>query len=242
MRRSLPALLKDARQKTEKKATRTPSTKKSILIVDDHTVFRAGLISILKGQTDLEIGGEAKDYSSGLDAIRAKPFDLVIVDIGLGVAADGLELIKTLKAEQPDLHILIVSIRDESVYAGRGLRAGAGGYLMKRDTTADSLLKALRHVFSGEIYLSGEMQQRVLASYVRGTPETSTAVDLLSDRELEVLHLVGHGVDVKEIARKLNLSPKTVQTYRDRIRQKMVFADARELARFAHEWVDNEEG
>lgn len=226
--------------KKQKKATPTP--KKSILVVDDHTVFRAGLISILKGQTDLEIGGEADNYSSGLDAIRSKPFDLVILDIGLGSTADGLELIKSLKAEQPALHVLIVSIRDESVYAGRGLRAGAGGYLMKRDTTAESLLNALRHVFSGEIYLSAAMQQRVLTNYVRGSSETRTAVDLLSDRELEVLHLVGHGVDVKEIARKLNLSPKTIQTYRDRIRQKLIFADARELARFAHEWVDKEEG
>ena len=112
-------------------------------------IFRAGLISILKDQADLGSGGEAIDYASGLAAVRAKPFDLVIIDIGLGVTADGLELIKSIKAEQPDLHILIVSVRDESIYAGRCLRAGAGGYVMKRETTA-SLLEALRHVFSGK--------------------------------------------------------------------------------------------
>ena len=226
--------------KQKKVAAPSPLSRKSILIVDDHSVFRAGLISILKGQTDLEIGGEAIDYASGLEAVRTKIFDLVIIDIGLGDGADGLELIKSIKAEQPDLHVLIVSVRDESIYAGRGLRAGAGGYLMKRETT-DSLLRALRHVFSGEIYLSTAMQQRVLANYALGSSRAGTAVDLLSDRELEVLHLVGHGVDVKEIAAQLHLSPKTVQTYRDRIRQKLAFANARELARFAHGWVDAEE-
>jgi DNA-binding NarL/FixJ family response regulator len=225
----------------QRPASRPPPGKKSILIVDDHTVFRAGLISILRDQTDLEVGGEAADYASGLDAIRTKAFDLVIVDIGLGMNADGLELIKSIKAEQPDLHVLIVSVRDESVYAARSLRAGAGGYLMKAETTSDSLLKALRHVFSGEIYLSPSMQQRVFASYFHGSSEGGTMVDLLSDRELEVLHLVGHGNDVKQIASQLHLSPKTVQSYRDRIRQKLVFANARELARFAHEWVESEE-
>jgi DNA-binding NarL/FixJ family response regulator len=219
----------------------SPISRKSILLVDDHSIFRTGLSTILRDQRDLQVGGEAEDYATGLKAIRAQVFDLVIVDIGLGFTADGLELIKTIKAEQPDLHILIVSVRDESVYASRSLRAGAAGYLMKGDTTTDSLLKALRHVFAGEIYLSQAMQQRVLANHIHGSSETGVAVDLLSDRELEILHLVGHGVDVKQIAAKLNLSPKTVQTYRDRIRQKLVFANARELARFAHEWVESEE-
>lgn len=226
----------------QKKAAQPPVKKKSILIVDDHLVFRAGLRTILKGQADLEVGGEADGYASGLDAVRKTPFDLVIVDIGLGSTADGLELIKSIKAEQPNLHVLIISIRDESIYAGRSLRAGAGGYLMKKETTEERLLSALRHVFQGEIYLSPKMQQRILTTFIRGTDETSTAVDLLSDRELEVLHQVGHGTDVKKIAASLNLSPKTIQTYRDRIRQKLVFADSRELTRFAHEWVDAEEG
>jgi DNA-binding NarL/FixJ family response regulator len=230
------------RAKALKKKAPPPAKKKSILIVDDHTVFRTGLMTLLQGQADMEVGGEAADYASGLDAVRKKPFDLVIADIGLGTTADGLELIKSIKAEKPELHILIISIRDESVYAGRTLRAGAGGYLMKRETTADSLLSALRHVFSGEIYLSAAMQQRVLATYARRPSDMSTAVDLLSDRELEILHLVGHGIEVKKIAAQLNLSPKTVQSYRDRIRQKLVFADARELARFAKEWVETEEG
>lgn len=227
--------------RTKKKVAKPKLTKKSILIVDDHSVFRAGLISLLKDQIDLEVGGQAEDYASGLEAVRKQPFDLVIIDLGLGVSADGLELIKSIKAEQPAVHVLIISIRDESIYAGRSLRAGAGGYLMKRETTADSLLKAVRHVFSGEIYLSAAMQQRILSNYVHGSSEPSTAVDLLSDRELEILHLVGHGIGVKEIAAKLHLSPKTVQSYRDRIRQKLVFANARELARFAHDWVQVEE-
>jgi DNA-binding NarL/FixJ family response regulator len=215
--------------------------KKSILIVDDHAVFRAGLMSILKGQADLEVGGEATDYATGLEAVRKTPFDLVIVDLGLGGTADGLELIKSIKAEKPDLPVLIVSIREETTYAGRALRAGAGGYLMKIETTAASLLKALRHIFSGEIYLSSAMQQRVLVNHARGSSETSVAIDLLSDRELEILHLIGHGTEVKNISHDLHLSPKTVQAHRDRIRQKLVFANARELARFAHNWVNEEE-
>lgn len=224
------------------KNKKTPPKKKNILIVDDHLVFRAGLMALLKGQIDLEVGGEAGDYATGMDAVRKHPFDLVVIDIGLGSSADGLELIKSIKAEQPDVHILVISIREESIYAGRSLRAGACGYLMKKETTAESLLSALRHVFSGEIYLSRKMQQRILVNYVRGSEETSTAVDLLSDRELEVLHQVGHGTPVKEIAASLKLSAKTIQTYRDRIRQKLVFADARELAQFAHQWVETEEG
>jgi DNA-binding NarL/FixJ family response regulator len=224
------------------KTKKTPPKKKSILVVDDHLVFRAGLMALLKGQVDLEVGAEAGDYGTGMEAVRKQPFDLVVIDIGLGSTADGLELIKSIKAEQPAVHILVVSIREESVYAGRSLRAGAGGYLMKKETTADSLLSALRHVFSGEIYLSRKMQQRILANYVRGSEETSSAVDLLSDRELEVLHQVGHGIAVKKIAASLNLSAKTIQTYRDRIRQKLAFADARELAHFAHKWVEAEEG
>jgi DNA-binding NarL/FixJ family response regulator len=228
--------------RTRKKGAKPRPAKKSILIVDDHSVFRAGLVSMLKGQADLEVVGQAEDFAGGLEAIRKQPFDLITIDLGLGVSADGLELIKAIKAEQPQLHVLIISIRDESIYAGRSLRAGAGGYLMKKETTADSLLKALRHVFSGEIYLSAAMQQRILSNYVHGSSEPSTAVDLLSDRELEILHLVGHGIGVKEIAAKLHLSPKTVQSYRDRIRQKLVFANARELTHFAHHWVQAKEG
>jgi DNA-binding NarL/FixJ family response regulator len=224
------------------KTKKTPLKKKSILLVDDHLVFRAGLMALLKGQVDLEVGAEAGDYGTGMDAVRKQPIDLVVIDIGLGSTADGLELVKSIKAEQPSVHILVVSIREEAIYAGRSLRAGACGYLMKKETTAETLLNALRHVFAGEIYLSSKMQQRILTNYVRGSEETSTAVDLLSDRELEVLHQVGHGTAVKEIAASLNLSPKTIQTYRDRIRQKLVFADARELAHFAHKWVEAEEG
>lgn len=235
------AIPSDNMPKKQKKTAAPAVKKKSILIVDDHLVFRTGLTTIVKEQPDLEVGGEAGDYATALDAIRAKPFDLVIIDIGLGSTADGLELIKSIKAEQTGLHVLVVSIREESIYAGRSLRAGAGGYLMKKDTTADSLLNAVRHVFSGEISLSRKMQQRMLTTYIRGHDETSSAVDLLSDRELEVLHQVGHGIDVKQIAASLHLSPKTIQSYRDRIRQKLVFADSRELARFAHEWVQTEE-
>lgn len=225
----------------QKSVSKPPLKKKSILIVDDETIFRAGLTSILGGQPDLDVGGEATDYTSGLGAIRTKAFDLVIVDLGLGMSADGLELMKSIRAEQPDLPVLIVSIRDESIYASRSLRAGASGYLMKREATSDSLLKALRHIFSGLIYLSSAMQQRIIINYVHKSSEAGTAVDLLSDRELEVLHLVGHGIETKQIAIYLNLSPKTVQCYRDRIRQKLVFANAGELARFAHDWVEDEE-
>ena len=223
----------------QKNVAEIPFRRKSILVVDDHSVFRAGLISILKDQADLEVGGEAIDYASGLAAVRAKPFDLVIVDIGLGETADGLELIKSIKAEQPDLHILIVSsgmnrfMRTLPSRRRRRVPDEARNDRSAGASTAACFLGRNLSQLSDAAAGPGQLRPRLFG--------TGTAVDLLSDRELEILHLVGHGIDVRKIAADLNLSPKTVQTYRDRIRQKLAFANARELARFAHEWVGTEE-
>jgi DNA-binding NarL/FixJ family response regulator len=210
--------------------------KRSILLVDDHPIFRRGLADLLNQEGDFEVNGEAASYAEALDAVRRERFDLVIVDLGLGDTADGLELIKSIKAEQPKTAILVMSVRDEAIYAGRALRAGALGYIMKRESV-ECVLSASRCVFGGEVYLSPVMTKRFIHNQVHGSSESGEGVDLLTDRELEVFHLIGHGGEVREIARNLNLSGKTVEAHRERIKQKMDFASSRELARFASNWM-----
>jgi len=205
-------------------------------LVDDHPIFRKGMASLLNEEADFDVRGQVGNYAEGLDAIRSERFDLIIMDIGLGATADGLELIKCIRAEQPEMAILVISVRDEALYAGRSLRAGARGYVMKRESL-DCILNALRCVGRGEIYLSPLMTKRFIHNQVHGSSESSEGVDLLTDRELEVFHLIGHGGEIRKIAMDLNLSAKTVEAHRERIKQKLDLPNSRELARFATNWM-----
>lgn len=182
------------------------------------------------------VRGEVSNCAEALAAIRDNLFDLVIIDIGLSNGADGLETTKMLKAEQPKIRILIISVRDEELYAGRALRAGAGGYIMKREST-DDVLAALRSVLTDVVHLSPAMKMRVIHNHVHGSSEKGVAVDLLTDRELEVFHLIGHGNDVGKIAIDLSLSRKTIEAHREHIKKKLDFKNSRELARFAVQWL-----
>jgi DNA-binding NarL/FixJ family response regulator len=222
------------------KRTRLKKRKRAILIVDDHPLFRRGIADLLNQEKDLEVRGEAATCAEALAAIRREPFELVIIDIGLGDGADGLETTKVLKAEQPKIRILIVSMRDEALYAGRCLRAGARGYVMKRESN-DCVLAAVRSVFAGEVYVSPAMGKRFIRNRIHGSSEQGAAVDLLTDRELEVLHLIGHGNDVRKIAMDLHLSRKTIEAHREHIKEKLDFRTSRELARFAVQWLTNGE-
>lgn len=208
-----------------------------ILVVDDHPLFRKGLAQILNSEIDLEVRAEAENSPAALEALRRMPMDLAVVDIGLHGSANGIELTKSIKAEHPDLPVLVLSMHDEMLYADRALRAGARGYLMKREAL-DCVITAVRSVLSGEIYISPTMTKHIVAEHVGVNGQPYSAVETLTDRELEILQLIGEGKEVSEIAKGLHISPKTVEAHRGHIKEKLKLANAREVTRFAIRWVD----
>ena len=213
--------------------------KRGILLVDDHPLFRRGMGALLDSQDDMEVRGEAENSGGALEAIRRERFDLAIVDIGLRGSANGIELMKSIKAEHPELPVLMVSMYDESLYAERALRAGARGYVMKREAL-DCVLGAIRDVLRGEIYISPAMSKRMIFDHIHGSGEARSAVERLSDRELEVFQLIGEGRDMHEIAKVLHLSKKTVEAHRANIKEKLGVTSAREVVRYASQWVNQQ--
>ncbi|MGA3172653.1 MAG: response regulator transcription factor [Chthoniobacteraceae bacterium] len=214
--------------------------KRRILIVDDHPLFRHGIGDLINAEADLEVCGEADNAPSALDSIRSLAPDLVTIDISLR-GANGIELLKSIKAEHPKLPLLVLSMHDENLYALRALRAGARGYIMKQEAL-DRVMSAIRQVLQGELYVSPSMSGRMIEEFVQGgSGNTSGSIaDKLTDRELEILQLIGQGHGVQQIARELNLSAKTVETHRAHVKEKLNFQTARELARFAVQWVDQQ--
>ncbi len=213
--------------------------RRSILLIDDHPLFRKGMMQLLDTQPDLQVRGEAENSAAALDAIRAGGFDLAVVDIGLRGGANGIELTKMFKVEVPGLPVLIVSMHDELLYAERALRAGARGYVMKREAL-DSILQAVRSVLDGEIYISPTMTKRMLFDHIQGGGEARNAVERLTDRELEVFQLIGEGRDMHQIAAQLHLSKKTAEAHRANIKEKLGVTNAREVVRYATQWVAHE--
>ncbi|PZR75206.1 MAG: DNA-binding response regulator [Chthoniobacterales bacterium] len=210
-----------------------------VLLVDDHAVVRGGLAQLISGEPDLAVCGEAPSAEAAVQlAEKVKP-DLAIVDITLG-GVNGIELIKNLKAIQPNLQILVLSMHDESHYAERALRAGAHGYVMKREAR-DQIMQAIRTVLAGEVYVSGKIHRTILHQYLHGGGKDKSPIARLSDRELEVLNLLGEGLSSKDIAERLHLSPKTVDSHRTHLKEKLELAGAPELIRFAFEWVSSQE-
>lgn len=207
-----------------------------ILIVDDHPVVRLGLSQLLASEPDLEIAAEAESAAGALDAVERERPDLVIVDISLGDGS-GLELIKRLKGRDPDLKMLVSSVHDESLFAQRALKAGAMGYIGK-DEAPERIVEAVRRILGGGIFLSRKMTDRMLQAAAAGRdPAAETAVDALSDRELEVFELIGRALTTREIAERLHLSVKTVETYRENVKAKLQLANNNELIRRAVEWT-----
>ena len=194
---------------------------------------------MLTQEPDLEVRGEAENSPAALDLMRRVSVDLAIVDIGLHGSTNGIELTKSLKAEHPFLPVLVLSMHDETLYADRALRAGANGYLMKREAL-DSVIAAVRAVLAGEIYVSPAMSKRMIAEHVGAGGQARSPLEKLTDRELEVLQLIGEGSDVREIAAKLHLSAKTVEAHRAHIKEKLDMKNAREVARFATSWVEQQ--
>jgi DNA-binding NarL/FixJ family response regulator len=209
---------------------------KRIVIVDDHPLFRKGLEEMIHSDGTFAICGEAGNAPEAMDVIRKLHPDMAIVDLSLP-GANGIELIKNIRAEFPKLPILVLSMHDESLYALRALRAGAEGYVMKHEAMAN-VITAIREVFNGRPYLSPAMAAQVITKFAHRQDEGEVdAVERLSDRELEILELIGKGRDVREIAKLLHLSPKTVETHRSHIKDKLDLKNSREVARFALQWL-----
>jgi len=213
--------------------------KTAVFIVDDHPLVRQGLAQVINGETDMMVCGEAEDAPKALHLVNTKDPDLVIVDISLR-GNNGLELIKNIKALKHNLPILVFSMHDETVYAQRALRAGARAYVMKQES-ADKIVTAIRRIMSGDIYVSNRVADQVLHQLVNGSGDPSgSPVDRLSDRELEVIQLIGRGLSTREIASSLNLSVKTIESHRAHIKEKLNLRNATELVQFSVQWVEQE--
>lgn len=211
------------------------AAKERVLVVDDHPLFRDRLAQIINHELDMEVCGEAEDVRQALEILqRARP-DLVIVDISLP-GTGGLELIKQSRALPLKTPILVLSMHDETLYAERAFRAGANGYITKRQP-AGEIVTAIRRVLAGEVYLSAEMMAGALSNLPHGgIKNVPRPIDRLTDRELEVLELIGRGRTTREIAATLQLGVATIDTYRARIKEKMNFRHAVELQHFAVRW------
>ena len=208
-----------------------------ILIVDDHPAVREALTIRIAAQPDLEVCGEAADANEALRIAAATDPDVAVIDIALK-PGNGIDLIKRLKARDDKFRAIVWSMFSEDFYAERALRAGAMGYINKGQATG-KIIEAIRHVLAGNVYLSAAMTEKLLKRVVgpAGRDPGRSPVAALSDRELDVFRMIGQGLKTQEIAAQLHLSVKTVETYRDRIREKLDLKDGTELTRRAVQWV-----
>ncbi len=208
------------------------SEKRRVFIVDDHPLVREWLTSLINQQPDLNVCGEAAAAAEAMQAVAVSKPEVAIVDISLKDSS-GIELIKDLKHSYPGLVVLVLSMHEESHYAERALRAGAKGYIMKRETTK-RVVEAIRTVLAGKFYLSEAMEQLITTQFVEGkTLPALSPVEQLSDRELAVFDLLGQGLGTRRIAETLRISIKTVQAYCARIKEKLNLSSATELVREA---------
>ncbi len=213
--------------------------KARVLVVDDHPLLRGGLVQLIAGEPDLVLCGEAEDAAGTILAVDDDPPpDLVILDLMLG-NSDGLELIKQIRALRPGLSILVISMHDELIYAERALRAGAAGFVMKKEPPQE-VLAAARAILGGGHYLSGRMRVLLEGKGLAAEPVRFLVPEAdppLSDRELHVFRLIGAGLPTREIAQELHLSVKTIETYRENLKTKLRLRNAADLLRAAKEWV-----
>jgi DNA-binding NarL/FixJ family response regulator len=211
--------------------------KTRIFIVDDHPLLRRGLAELINREVDMTFCGEAEDSPSAMKAITQVKPDLVIVDISLK-GYNGIELIKNIKAFDSKIQVLVLSMHDESVYAMRVLKAGAKAYVMKQEVV-DKVMEAVRRIRAGKVFVSERVASRMLDQVVvGGDPAPDSPVDLLSDRELEIVNMIGSGLPTREIAAKLHISIKTVESHRARIKEKLNLQNAIQLVQFCVRWVE----
>ena len=217
-------------------AKQAQPNKKRILLVDDHPVLRKGLVRLIDSKDEFVVCGEASTAADAMALIRELEPHLAIVDIGLP-GASGIELTKTIRAEFQKLPVLILSMHEEALYATRALRAGAMGYIVKQDAI-DNIAEALREALNGRCYLSPV----IAAQLQHNGPDkqihpTDDPVSLLTDREFEIFELIGKGHEVREISHALGVSPKTVETHRTNIKEKLKLKNARQVTHLAVQWL-----
>jgi DNA-binding NarL/FixJ family response regulator len=221
---------------TRKTDPEAASPKKRIAVADDHPILREGLVQLIDRQPGLMCCGEASTPHAAMDLMEKQKPDLLLLDLRLG-HSDGLDLIKSLRARFPQVPILVFSQFEEDIYAERVLRAGGSGYLMKREAS-EELLIAIRTILDGELYVSRKMAVIVLRQILSSrSPVQKSAIERLSDRELQVFQLLGAGLRVKQIAAEIGLSPKTIETYRENLKHKFGLTSASALIAYATEWV-----
>ena len=211
--------------------------KYKILLVDDHPLVREWLASLINQQPDLVVCGEAGSTQEALGYLAAESPDLAIVDLSLKESS-GLELIKTMRSTHPTVAVIVLSMHDEKHYAERAIRAGARGYVMKRETTK-KIIAAIHQVRSGKLGVSDEVAALFAERFVDNRVRSRTPIEELSDRELEVFRLLGQGLDTRSVANNLHISIKTVQAYCARIKDKLDLANATELLREAVRWTES---
>ncbi len=218
----------------------TKDKKIRLFLVEDHPIFRKGLVQLINNEKDMEVCGEAEDTFIALKSmIKIKP-DMAIVDISLKDRS-GIDLIKETKGHLPLMPIIVLSMHDEKMYAERALRAGAKGYIMKQEAP-EIIIKAIRRVAQGNIYVSDEIATRIFSFILEGKPKIdATPVDLLTDRELEIFVLIGRGFSSRQVAGKLNVSVKTVENHRIHIKEKLNLKNAIELVQRATLWIQDEQ-
>ncbi|MCC6272942.1 MAG: response regulator transcription factor [Deltaproteobacteria bacterium] len=219
-------------------STTNPKPKTRILIVDDHPIVRQGFAQLINDTEDLELAGEAGDAAAAMDALKKNRPDFAIVDISLK-GGNGLDLTKSMLAERPDLPVLVVSMFDEGLYVERVLRAGAKGYLMKQEAT-EKVVAAIRRILSGELYVSEKMRDVLLQKLVTGQSPEASPLEKLSDRELEVMQLLGQGRGTRQIAETLHVSIKTVESHYAKIKEKCHLSNVNELIQYAVKWFHSD--
>lgn len=212
---------------------------KQIFLVDDHPVTRHGLRTLITSDGRYAVCGEVDSAPRALEAMGRLTPDVAIVDVALK-STNGIELTRGLRAQSPRTEVIIVSMHDENVYAERALRAGAMGYLMKHEAS-EKILQAIDEVLRGNVYLSTPMKEKLLRRYVsQRSDRQASPIDKVTDREMEVLHLLGEGYSTREIANLLKLSVKTIDSYREHLKVKLNLPTSGDLMRYAVQWMRNE--
>ncbi len=229
----------DLRPPDRRRPARDPHRKARVLLVDDHPIVREGLARVIDQEADLMVCGTAVNGREALAAVANARPDIAVVDVSLE-GSHGIDLVKELKGRHPELSVLMLSMHDEALYAERALRAGAKGYVMKREPP-QKLLQAVRKVLQGGLSFSEAVTARMLQRVSRNPArEVRLPIERLSDRELEVLELIGRGRTTRQIADELHVSMKTVQAHREHLKEKLEIPDATSLVRFAVHWVESE--
>jgi DNA-binding NarL/FixJ family response regulator len=232
-----PCCARTAIEDTNRKYLRlNSSTPLRILVVDDHPIVRLGIRQMIGAEPDLEVCGEAASAEEALRLTSTLKPDIALIDLSLEEGS-ALGLIRNLRESATGVEVLVLSMHDETLFAERVIRAGARGYIMKQ-AAIDGLVGAIRQVASGSVYLSPKMTQHVLEQFRDSIAGSNGSVATLTDRELEVFDLIGHGKSTAEIARDLAVSVKTIETYRANIKSKLKLKDARDLLRLATSWKE----